>query len=67
MSKVDRTEQMMLTHHTIVKRMLYEHSRLALGYVLYAIPIFAFVARDEEVAIENVMVCNILEENKVDE
>ena len=54
------------THHSIVKGMLYEQSRLSLGYVIGALPIFALIGGRVEVALDDIMVYDILEEFKVD-
>lgn len=40
--------------------MLYEHGRISFGYVLCALPIFALVGGHVEVALCDVMVCNVL-------
>jgi hypothetical protein len=46
--------------------MLYEQSRLSLGYVIGALPIFALIDGRVEVALDDIMVYDILEEFKVD-
>jgi hypothetical protein len=45
--------------------MLYKHNRLPLGNILGASPIFTLVARDVEVALDDIMVYDILDEIKV--
>jgi len=46
--------------------MLYEHGRVSFGYVLCALPIFALVGGHVEVALYDVMVCNVLGGDDVD-
>ncbi len=45
--------------------MFYEQSRLSLGYVIGALPIFALIGGRVEVALDDIMVYDILEEFQV--
>jgi hypothetical protein len=45
--------------------MLYEEGCVSLRYIGYALPVFTLVARDVEVAPNDVMVCDVLARKRV--
>ena len=52
-------------HHSIIEWMLYEEGRISLRYIGYALPVFALVTRDVEVAPNDVVVCDVLARKNV--